>query len=85
MRTAPGVQRVREVAVSLVVAVADENSLVAGQDAAVYRGRGPVPGVHVRQVPRAGQVHVPQAARSAGRGLVGVDRLRLAQQASPGP
>ena len=75
-------QRGGEVPVSLVVAVADENALVAGQYAAgVNRVRGPVPGVHVRQPLRAGQVHVPHPARGAGRGLVRVHRLRLPQQA----
>ena len=54
---------------------------VAGQHAAgIDGGRGPVPGVHVRQPPCAGQVDVAQAAGGAGRGLVRVDRLRLPQQ-----
>ena len=75
-------QRGREVPVPLVVAVPDEDALVAGQHAVgVDRGRGPVPGMHVRQPLRAGQVHVTQAPGRAGRGLVCVDRLRFFQQA----
>ena len=72
MGPAPRVQRIGEVPVP-EVAVADDDPGVAGQDAAgVDRGRGPVPGVHVREVGGAGQVHVPHPARGAGRGLVRV-------------
>ncbi len=64
-----------------MAAVADDDPGVAGQDAAgIDGGRGPVPGVHVRQPPGAGQVDIAQAAGGAGRGLVRVDRLRLPQQ-----
>jgi hypothetical protein len=67
MGAGPCVQCGGEVPVSLVVTVAGEDALVAGQHAAgVDRVRGPVPGVQVREPPGAGQVHVPHPARRAG-------------------
>ena len=74
-------QGIREVPVPAVIAVADEDPLVAGQHTAgVDRVRGPVPEVHVRQEPGAGQVHIPHSPGGAGRGLVRVHRLSLPQQ-----
>ena len=63
------------------VAVADDDAGVAGENMPGVDGvRGPVPGVHERQVGGAGQVHVPQPAGGAGRGLVREQRRGLPQQ-----
>ena len=62
-----------EVPVAAVVAVADKDALVAGEHAADIDSGGPVPGVQIS----AGKVNVPQIAAGAGRGPVGVDRLRV--------
>ena len=78
--SAPGVQRAGQVAVA-GVAVAHQHAGVAGQHpAGAGVLRGPPGHVQVSEVAGAGHVHVRQALRGPGGGLVGVQRRGGAQQ-----
>jgi hypothetical protein len=80
VRTTPGVQRLGQMRIA-AIAIPDDDPVIAGQHPArIDRLGGAVTDMQQGQIPGAGHMDVGQPARGPRRGLIHVQRRRVAQQ-----